>query len=110
MPLGTRVRLSAMMFLQYAIHAVWIVQMAAYLDGALSCTGRQISWVVNTAPLVAAPPWASIGTHVMHVDERRRPWIAGPGRVWRYSQRDGAVDVLSCEAAPGVWYEASGAP
>ncbi len=48
-----RVKLSAMMGLQYAIHAVWFMQMAAYLNNVLSCTGKQISWVQNTAPLGA---------------------------------------------------------
>ena len=50
---SVRIKLSAMMFLQYAIHAVWFMQMAAYLSGVLNCTGRQISWVQNTAPLGA---------------------------------------------------------
>jgi len=50
---GVRAKLSAMMFLQYAIHAVWFMQMAAYLSTALNCTGKQISWVQNTAPLGA---------------------------------------------------------
>ncbi len=53
MPLGVRVKLCAMMFLQYAIHAVWVIQMAAYLDGVLNCTGRQTSWVLNAVPLGA---------------------------------------------------------
>ena len=48
-----RVKLSVMMALQYAIHAVWFMQMAAYLNKVLSCTGRQISWVQNTAPVGA---------------------------------------------------------
>ena len=48
-----RIKLSAMMFFQYAIHAVWFMQMAAYLSGVLNCTGKQISWVQNTAPLGA---------------------------------------------------------
>ena len=53
MSTDVRVRLSAMMALQYAIHAVWFMQMAAYLNNVLSCTGKQISWVQNTAPLGA---------------------------------------------------------
>ncbi|MBM4041633.1 MAG: MFS transporter [Planctomycetes bacterium] len=53
MSLNVRVRLSAMMFFQYAIHAVWIIQMAAYLDGVLNCTGRQTSGVLNAVPLGA---------------------------------------------------------
>lgn len=51
MSFNVRVRLSAMMFLQYAIHAVWIVPLAAYLGGKeLGFTGSQISMVANAAP------------------------------------------------------------
>jgi nucleoside transporter len=40
-----------MMFLQYAIHAVWIAQLGAYLGGQLGFTGNQIGWIGNTAAL-----------------------------------------------------------
>ena len=53
MSMGVRVRLSIMMFVQYAIHAVWIVPLARYLGGSLSFTGSEISMVANTAALGA---------------------------------------------------------
>ncbi len=51
LPTGVRVRLSIMMFLQFAIHAVWIVPVAAYLGRTLSFTTPQIGWIANAAPL-----------------------------------------------------------
>lgn len=48
---STRARLSAMMFLQYAVHAVWIMQLGAYLEGSLSFTGSQVALVANTVAL-----------------------------------------------------------
>ena len=50
MTLNVRIRLSAMMFLQYAIHAVWIAQLGAYLGGR-GFSGTEIGWVGNTAAL-----------------------------------------------------------
>ncbi len=52
MPMNTRIKLSAMMFFQYAIHAVWIMQLGAYL-GKYGFTGTQIGWVGSTAALGA---------------------------------------------------------
>jgi len=40
-----------MMFLQYAIHAVWIMQLGAYLGGSLSFTPSKIALVANTVAL-----------------------------------------------------------
>ncbi len=51
MPMNVRVRLSVMMFLQFAIHAVWIVPLTAYLGRALSFTPLQMGWIANAAPL-----------------------------------------------------------
>lgn len=51
LPLNTRIRLSVMMFLQYAIHAVWIVPLSQYLGGTLNFTGTQIHWVGSTAAI-----------------------------------------------------------
>ncbi len=53
---SVRIRLNVMMFLQYAIHAVWIVQLAAYLGGK-GFSGTQIGWAGNTVALgcVLAP-------------------------------------------------------
>jgi len=51
LPLNTRIRLSVMMFLQYAIHAVWIVPLSQYLGGTLDFTGTQIHWVGSTAAI-----------------------------------------------------------
>ena len=45
---SVRIRLSGMMLLQYAIHAVWIAQLGAYLGG-LGFSGTWIAWVGNTA-------------------------------------------------------------
>jgi len=50
MSMSVRIRLSVMMFLQYAIHAVWIAQLGAYLGGK-GFSGTQIGWVGNTAAL-----------------------------------------------------------
>ncbi len=47
---NVRIRLSAMMFLQYAIHAVWVVQLAAYLQNE-GFTGAQTAWAANTVAL-----------------------------------------------------------
>ncbi|MCK5557720.1 MAG: MFS transporter, partial [Candidatus Hydrogenedentes bacterium] len=51
LPSGVRVRLNIMMFLQFAIHAVWIVPVAAYLGRTLSFTTGQIAMVANSAAL-----------------------------------------------------------
>ena len=51
LPTGVRARLSIMMFLQFAIHAVWIVPVAAYLGRTLSFTTGQIALIANTAAL-----------------------------------------------------------
>ena len=48
---STRAKLSIMMFLQYAIHAVWIMQLGAYLGGSLSFTPSKIALVANTVAL-----------------------------------------------------------
>jgi nucleoside transporter len=50
--MGRRIRLSVMMFLQYAIHAVWFMQLAAYLDGK-GLGGTEIGWVGNTTAIGA---------------------------------------------------------
>jgi len=52
MLMNVRIRLSAMMFLQYAIHAVWFMQLGAYLKGE-GFSGTDIGWVGNTAALAA---------------------------------------------------------
>lgn len=49
--MNTRIRLSVMMFLQYAIHAVWIVPLSQYLGKTLDFTGTQIHWVGSTAAI-----------------------------------------------------------
>jgi len=52
MSMSVRIRLSTMMFLQYAIHAVWFMQLGAYLEGK-GFSGTDIGWVGNTAAFAA---------------------------------------------------------
>ena len=47
---SVRWRLRAMMFIQYAIHAVWILQVGAYLGGH-GFSNTWIGWIGNTAAL-----------------------------------------------------------
>ena len=48
---SVKVRLAAMMFLQFAIHAVWVVQAAGYFTGTLGFTGTETGWVLSTVAL-----------------------------------------------------------
>ena len=47
MPIGVRVRLSAMMFLQYMLVAVWFVPLSAYLT-TLHMTGTQMALILSS--------------------------------------------------------------
>ncbi|MHC4265470.1 MAG: MFS transporter, partial [Planctomycetota bacterium] len=51
MPMSVRVRLSAMMFLQFLLFAVYWVPLAAYLSGNLGVTGAQMSLIMSTMAL-----------------------------------------------------------
>jgi nucleoside transporter len=48
---GTYVRLSAVMFLQYAVWGAWAPVLAARLLGPLKMTGRQTGWIYATLPI-----------------------------------------------------------
>lgn len=50
MPLNVRIRLSAMMFLQYLMFAVWFVQLAGYLD-KIGVTGTMKALILSSMPL-----------------------------------------------------------
>lgn len=50
MPLNVRVRLSAMMFLQYMLFAAWFVQLAGYLD-KIGVTGTLKALILGSMPL-----------------------------------------------------------
>jgi nucleoside transporter len=51
MDAGLYVRLSAMMFLEYAIWGAWYPVLAARLLGPLKFTGKQTGWIYATIPL-----------------------------------------------------------
>lgn len=51
MPMGIRIRLSVMMFLQFMLFAVWWQPLAAYLGNELGLTGGQMSPILNTMAL-----------------------------------------------------------
>jgi len=50
MPMDVRIKLSAMMFLQYMLVAVWFVQLSAYLVN-LEMSGTQMAWIVSSMAL-----------------------------------------------------------
>jgi len=50
MPLNVRIRLSAMMFLQYLMFAVWWVPLAAWLTN-LQIDGNAKAWILSVMPL-----------------------------------------------------------
>jgi len=47
MPIGTRIKLSAMMFLQFMLFAVWFVQLSAYATG-MGVKGFMLSLIVSS--------------------------------------------------------------
>ena len=47
MPIGTRIKLSAMMFLQFMLFAVWFVQLSAYATG-MGVKGSMLSLIVSS--------------------------------------------------------------
>lgn len=48
---GTYIRLSAVMFLQYAVWGAWAPVLAARLLGPLKMTGKQTGWIYSTLPI-----------------------------------------------------------
>ncbi len=50
LPMGNRVRLSAMMFLQYAFQGIWIIPLVTYL-GKVGFTGSEIGSMYSTVAL-----------------------------------------------------------
>jgi len=68
---SVRIRLNVMMFLQYAIHAVWIAQLGAYLDGQ-GFSATQIGWAANTVALgcLLAPIFIGIVADRFFASER----------------------------------------
>jgi nucleoside transporter len=48
---GTYIRLSAVMFLQYAVWGAWAPVLAARLLGPLKMTGKQTGWIYATLPI-----------------------------------------------------------
>ncbi len=50
MSLTVRIRLSAMMFLQYMLFAAWFVQLAGYLD-KIGVTGLMRALILSSMPL-----------------------------------------------------------
>jgi len=50
MSLDVRIKLSAMMFFQYMLVAVWFVQLSAYLEN-LQMSGTQMAWILSSMAL-----------------------------------------------------------
>ena len=48
-----RVRLSAMMFLEFFLWASWYVPIGGYMNSTLGFTGSQIGWIYTTTALGA---------------------------------------------------------
>ena len=105
MPIGVRIRLSAMMFLQYAIHAVWFMQLAAYLKSqGLGAT--ETGWVANAAPVACllAPLFVGMVADRFFASERVLAVLNLAGAAFLYwaSTISGAWTVAGTEI-PAPW-------
>ena len=105
MPMGRRIRLSAMMFFQYAIHAVWFMQLAAYLEGK-GLGGSEIGWVGNTAAIAAilAPILVGMFADRFFASERVLAVLnlAGAGFLYWASTISGGWEIFGL-AIPEAW-------
>jgi len=74
------------------------LQVVPWRGGTMAWQDRHIFILdgAHATPLKKVPPWADPTRHSLHVDDRGRPWILGHERLWRFSHRDGPLQIIDC--------------